>query len=267
MIVNAPEVDWPGITFKPGEYLVALNADLWTGFYSRAIGLEFRDTLSHLHPSGIELILLCRKPLDGTVADTILEHGTGGLHIDRCRVFTDWAERSESWKRSGNTAKPDAFKIAAPPGQGIVCHPSGRWPTNLVLTHAPGCKQIGTKKVKSGNPGNIKTTNPSTKDCYGKYAKRSLIGHADENNNEVTAAWACEDTCPVKALDEQSGELVSGGGIKHPFGTKNGFMEARDSLRKDEGPDYTVDRGGASRFYPQFRSREELLAWLEALTG
>src|SRR5699024_786446 len=34
----------------------------------------------------IEPILLCRKPLDGTVANNVLAHGVGGLNIDACRV-------------------------------------------------------------------------------------------------------------------------------------------------------------------------------------
>ena len=34
----------------------------------------------------IEPILLCRKPLVGTVANNVLAHGVGGLNIDACRV-------------------------------------------------------------------------------------------------------------------------------------------------------------------------------------
>lgn len=33
-----------------------------------------------------EPIVMARKPLDGTVAGNVLEHGTGGLNIDGCRV-------------------------------------------------------------------------------------------------------------------------------------------------------------------------------------
>lgn len=37
----------------------------------------------------IEPIILARKPLDGTVAQNVLEHGVGGLNIDACRVGTE----------------------------------------------------------------------------------------------------------------------------------------------------------------------------------
>lgn len=33
-----------------------------------------------------EPIVMARKPLDGTVAQTVLKHGTGGINIDGCRV-------------------------------------------------------------------------------------------------------------------------------------------------------------------------------------
>lgn len=79
-----------------------------------------------------EPITLARKPFRGTVATNVLTHGTGALNIDATRVATDWSERPESWKRSGHSAKPEAEKIAAPPGNGIECHELGRWPANLL---------------------------------------------------------------------------------------------------------------------------------------
>ena len=93
-----------------------------------------------LKPAAEEWIL-ARKPLESTVAANVLKHCTGALNIDGCRVATDWNEpdRPESWKRSGHTADADAEKIAAPPGQGIECHPGGRWPSNVVFSHSVGC--------------------------------------------------------------------------------------------------------------------------------
>ena len=37
-----------------------------------------------------EPILVARKPLCGTVAETMLEHGTGGINIDGCRAGARW---------------------------------------------------------------------------------------------------------------------------------------------------------------------------------
>jgi site-specific DNA-methyltransferase (adenine-specific) len=91
-----------------------------------------------LKPSA-EFWFLARKPFKGTLVDNVLTHGCGCLHIDACRVSTDWTERPPSWHASGHSAKPTEEKIAAPPGAGIQCHPAGRWPTNVVLSHSDGC--------------------------------------------------------------------------------------------------------------------------------
>jgi DNA modification methylase len=97
--------------------------------------------------AGSEEWVVARKPLIGTLVDNALEHGTGGLNIDACRVATnlDEPDRPDSWKRSGNTADADAEKIAAPPGNGIQCHPMGRWPSNFLLSHDARCRCVGTK--------------------------------------------------------------------------------------------------------------------------
>ena len=56
----------------------------WSGWYSQ------------LKPAH-EPICLARKPLDGTLAHNLLEHGTGALHIDACRVpFRNTADGTES---------------------------------------------------------------------------------------------------------------------------------------------------------------------------
>jgi site-specific DNA-methyltransferase (adenine-specific) len=77
----------------------------------------------------LEPITVARKPLVGTVAANVLEHGTGAINVDGCRVGT------ETWTRKGsdvstpygsettwNTSKtPDIDRTA-----------TGRWPANLI---------------------------------------------------------------------------------------------------------------------------------------
>lgn len=98
---------------KPGGHLAAFGGT--RTFHRLTAGLEdagfeVRDCLSWLYGSGFpkshdvgkkldgwegwgtalkpawEPIVLCRKPLSGTVAQTVLEQGTGALNIDGCRV-------------------------------------------------------------------------------------------------------------------------------------------------------------------------------------
>ena len=56
----------------------------------------FKGWYSQLKPAH-EPICLARKPLDGTLAHNLLEHGTGALHIDSCRVpFRNPADETEA---------------------------------------------------------------------------------------------------------------------------------------------------------------------------
>lgn len=96
---------------------------------------------TNLKPAA-EVWWMARKPLSTKTVEAQLQiTGTGAINVDGTRIYTDWneADRPESWKRSGHSAKPSASKIAAPPGIGINLHPLGRWPTNALFTHAPEC--------------------------------------------------------------------------------------------------------------------------------
>lgn len=59
-----------------GKKLDAEQAERWNGWGT------------HLKPAW-EPIIVARKPLDGTVAHNVMEHGVGALNIDGCRVGTE----------------------------------------------------------------------------------------------------------------------------------------------------------------------------------
>ena len=145
---------------------------------------------------------LIRKPLEGTIIENILRHGTGALNIDSSRVFTDWDEpdRPDTWKRSGHTSKPEAVKVAAPPGDGINCHPLGRYPADFILSHSQGCKRVGTKVIKGDPRGNCKGTRPG-----GFYAPGSDSGDGKPNayvyGDQEIPLYECVEGCPVSILD------------------------------------------------------------------
>jgi hypothetical protein len=50
-----------------------------------------------------EPIVVARKPLAGTVARTVLEHGTGAINIDGCRIEAHSRGRSVA-------ARPDRWR-------------------------------------------------------------------------------------------------------------------------------------------------------------
>jgi DNA modification methylase len=72
----------------------------------------------------LEPITMARKPLAGTVAGNVLEHGTGALNVDGCRVGLREA-------RQLNRAGSIGYGGSEP--QGIVEDGGmGRWPANLI---------------------------------------------------------------------------------------------------------------------------------------
>jgi hypothetical protein len=91
-----------------------------------------------LKPSS-EPIIVARKPLTGTVAATVLAHGTGALNIDATRVAADAPRPARV--PSGRVA-PDAVYGGSGTLAGGTKAPDtsqGRWPANVVLTHHPDC--------------------------------------------------------------------------------------------------------------------------------
>ncbi|QNJ59701.1 methyltransferase [Mycobacterium phage HarryOW] len=86
-----------------------------------------------------EPIVVARKPLVGTVAANVLEHGTGAINIDACRT---------EYEQGGSLATNPSLRSGISGGNGghifptetgrrvVTPHASGRWPTNVVLDEA-----------------------------------------------------------------------------------------------------------------------------------
>jgi DNA modification methylase len=85
-----------------------------------------------------EPIVVARKPLVGTVAANVLEHGTGAINIDGCRVaFRGEGDERESKDKnrhadygSGEVVGYHGWQSR---GDGGNYDPPGRWPANVVL--------------------------------------------------------------------------------------------------------------------------------------
>jgi DNA modification methylase len=94
-----------------------------------------------------EPILLARKPLAGTVAANVTAHRTGALHINACRSG-DRTQRPytvKRWKPGATLNRDGGPWKRDDPGAPIVTGtlPPGRWPANILFTHAPGCSDDG----------------------------------------------------------------------------------------------------------------------------
>lgn len=81
-----------------------------------------------------EPIIVARKPLAGTVAQTVLAHGTGVLNIGRCRVEAEDAPEGRL-RHGGGSAVSGSMSGPLNPDVRPPS-PAGRWPSNVVWSHA-----------------------------------------------------------------------------------------------------------------------------------
>jgi len=104
-----------------------------------------------------EPIVVARKPVIGTVAQNVLQHGVGALNIDATRIgFTSEQDRASATPQGRVTSNINAG--AAPDvddsGRREVDRPdnsSGRWPANIILDEHTAellDKQSGVSKSK-----------------------------------------------------------------------------------------------------------------------
>lgn len=87
-----------------------------------------------------EVWWLVRKPLDGTIAANVLRHGTGAICIDGCRVKTSDVVRTTG--RGPDHASGHTIGSAWS-GDVDTSPRDGRWPPNILLTHAIDCNTTG----------------------------------------------------------------------------------------------------------------------------
>lgn len=102
--------------FAGGEYMATApatpEAKQWQGW-----GTALKPAL--------EPITVARKPLIGTVAENVLQHGTGALNVDGCRVGTESTVRT----RGDSVSSAGWASVNRSPVGGSE---SGRWPVNLI---------------------------------------------------------------------------------------------------------------------------------------
>jgi site-specific DNA-methyltransferase (adenine-specific) len=109
---------------------------------------EMRDTLQITAPAtpaaqqwsgwgtalkpALEPITMARKPLAGTVAANVLEHGTGALNVDGCRIGTSKNVPASVSKKAPANCYGQFREAGETPGVGGHNPNLGRWPANLI---------------------------------------------------------------------------------------------------------------------------------------
>jgi len=204
------------------------------------------------------IITVARKPLNGIITGNALKHESGGLNIDASRV--DGVPPSVPQP----TLRPNGVDSghALLPGHGRngqMSQANGRWPANLILSHLPGCRCVGTKQVAGGSKkSGIGLGSGHVSRFYGQ-SSVVTSGYADETGLEKVPDWRCQSGCPVAALDGQSGMQKSGIAVRcrgdaPARGPSLTGMGAKAKGTPNLG---YADMGGASRFFKHIRQDPE----------
>jgi DNA modification methylase len=77
----------------------------------------------------LEPITVARKPLIGTVAENVLQHGTGAINVDGCRVGTDGGTKHNDGEK-GTTKNCYGNGLFVEFGKPVIG--LGRWPANFI---------------------------------------------------------------------------------------------------------------------------------------
>lgn len=137
-----------------------------------------------------EPIIVARKPLDGTVAHNVMEHGTGAINIDGCRVPTNdklggglRANGAEGvWDRPFMHDEDAQEKFMERKRTNIAkAEELGRYPANLVHDGSDEVLELFPTVAKSAKCRQART--PKKTDVYGLYSMEKkdspMVGYTD----------------------------------------------------------------------------------------
>lgn len=163
---------------------------------------------AHAHFDGFDValkpawepIVLGRKPLAGTVAETVLAHGTGPLNIDGCRVVPDGPRPSREPRAD---AVIDVNKTIFGPGLGgsraAEDTMTGRWPANVVHDGSHDATALFPTTARGDFPA-----------CMGRigYSGQAKAGERDPRKTDAGSAARYFYSAKATAADRA--------GSKHP---------------------------------------------------
>ena len=173
-------------------------AALWKGFGTS------------LKPSWEPILTFRSHFEEPTLAEQVVATGTGGMNIDGARVRHSSPEDLKSHQDMVAALKAkggklgNSWKNSSDLSGANDVNEGGRWPSNLLLTHAPGCKQVGTRRVDAPV---INRFDDGMKP-FGQGA-----GHAytstptgDSEGKEEIPVYECVSNCPVRLLNDSGDE-------------------------------------------------------------
>jgi site-specific DNA-methyltransferase (adenine-specific) len=202
-----------------------------------------------------EPIVLARKPMSVSIAKNIQEHGTGAINIDATRIGGNPGYKYAA-DRNGTTFHGEQGErikqTAEKKGSEFIESSKGRWPANVLLSHSPDCVCVGSHV----EPGYVINRWDDGSKPFGDGAGHPFT--SEQQPDEVIEEWRCTPDCPVRQLNEQSGDRP--GFVSNGNATVGETSDGVTPFRRGTGgiwhegngipcgPQYS-DNGGAARFF------------------
>lgn len=185
------------LKFKGGTQLGVMNDDNWEpkDVYESKGTSAFEGWGTALKPA-IEEWWLFRKPFKGTVAENVLEWGTGGINIDGCRVGWNPDDRIAYEKKarsfSGQDGKVTNGCFNASPmissEEKIKNSRLGRFPSHLI--HDGSDEVISLFPAKAGAFAPVKRgQNGNSRGIYGDFSEKGDDGDSFYNDSGSAARF------------------------------------------------------------------------------
>jgi DNA modification methylase len=177
-----------------------------------------------------EPIVMARKPFKGSVAENVLEHGTGGINIDECRVGTDDKLSIGSNKRDNANVNFGMKDNKEKQKQ----HEQGRFPANVMHDGSEEVQKIFPQTSKSSGGRSYQNTN-----------QMYSGGWANEKGNKTDPGFGDEGTAAryfycAKASKKDRDEGLEQ--LETPTENLQGLDTRGRTLVRDDGTKTLVER-------------------------
>ena len=171
----------------------------------------------------IEPVIVARKPLEGTVAANVLEHGTGGINVDGCRVPTTDNLNGGAYAKVGG--RTESASLHGGSGMNVPGkttgkdfeQPEGRFPPNVLLDPEAAAamdEQSGWSKSSSATRRNTAEAHNKTGSMGKSSGDWETRGHADAGGaSRFFPVFKYQAKAPAKERPQHTAE--DGRVVKH----------------------------------------------------
>lgn len=125
----------------------------------------------------MEMITMARKPFKGTVAANVLEHGTGAINVDGCRVGHNEECRMMAPSQANIDSPSEKHRQAGRRTATLELKPQGRYPANLI--HDGSDEVVRLFPDAGGGFGKRGGRENATVGDYGMGATMEVVGFGD----------------------------------------------------------------------------------------